>query len=103
MSLVSFSDPSTARSLLDKIARSVASLGTVRIMEVCGTHTMEIGRTGLRSLLPKNVELVERPRLSGVRHARRLYRFRRHHVEVQGLPRGHLRRHGTRARRQDVA
>jgi hydrogenase expression/formation protein HypD len=30
-------------------------------MEVCGTHTMEIGRLGLRSLLPQNIELVSGP------------------------------------------
>ncbi|HUI94083.1 MAG TPA: hydrogenase formation protein HypD [Chitinivibrionales bacterium] len=61
MSLVEFSDPSTARLLLAKIAATAASLGQVRIMEVCGTHTMEIGRLGLRSLLPKNVELISGP------------------------------------------
>ncbi len=30
-------------------------------MEVCGTHTHAIGRGGLRSLLPENVELVSGP------------------------------------------
>ena len=33
----------------------------IRIMEVCGTHTMEIGRLGLRSLLPSTIELVSGP------------------------------------------
>ncbi len=33
----------------------------VRIMEVCGTHTHAIGRGGLRTLLPNNVELVSGP------------------------------------------
>ncbi len=61
MSLVDFSDPSTAGLLLERIAAAAHSLGSVRIMEVCGTHTMEIGRLGLRSLLPKNVELVSGP------------------------------------------
>lgn len=36
-------------------------MGHVRFMEVCGTHTMEIGRLGLRSLLPKNIELISGP------------------------------------------
>ena len=30
----------------------------VRIMEVCGTHTHEIFRLGIRKLLPKQVELI---------------------------------------------
>lgn len=33
----------------------------IRIMEVCGTHTMSIFRHGIRQLLPKNVELVSGP------------------------------------------
>jgi hydrogenase expression/formation protein HypD len=61
MSLVNFSDPVTAKLLLDKIAKAAATLGRVRIMEVCGTHTMEIGRLGLRGLLPKNIELISGP------------------------------------------
>jgi hydrogenase expression/formation protein HypD len=61
MSIVDFSDPATARLLLDKITHAAKGLGRVRIMEVCGTHTMEIGRLGLRSLLPKNIELISGP------------------------------------------
>ena len=30
----------------------------VRIMEVCGTHTHEIFRLGIRKLLPPQVELI---------------------------------------------
>ena len=33
----------------------------LRIMEVCGTHTHEIFRLGIRSLLSKNIELVSGP------------------------------------------
>lgn len=32
-----------------------------RVMEVCGTHTHEIFRLGLRSLLPENLELISGP------------------------------------------
>ena len=35
--------------------------GSVRIMEVCGTHTVSIFRNGIRQLLPKNIELVSGP------------------------------------------
>ena len=33
----------------------------VRIMEVCGTHTHEIFRLGIRKLLPPQVELISGP------------------------------------------
>lgn len=33
----------------------------IRIMEVCGTHTHEIFRLGVRSLLPENIKLVSGP------------------------------------------
>ncbi len=33
----------------------------LRIMEVCGTHTHEIFRLGLRKILPDNVELISGP------------------------------------------
>lgn len=33
----------------------------VRIMEVCGTHTHEIFRLGIRKILPKQVELISGP------------------------------------------
>ncbi len=34
---------------------------TIRIMEVCGTHTNAIFRHGLRSLLPESIELISGP------------------------------------------
>ena len=33
----------------------------LRIMEVCGTHTHEIFKQGIRNLLPENVELISGP------------------------------------------
>lgn len=33
----------------------------LRIMEVCGTHTHEIFRLGIRSILPENIELISGP------------------------------------------
>ncbi len=61
MNLVNFSNPLIARKLLKEIQKRAYGLGPIKIMEVCGTHTMEIGRLGLRSLLPKNIELVSGP------------------------------------------
>ncbi len=50
----------TAR--LDKIRRLHRQLDRpVRLMEVCGTHTMNIARSGLRSLLPEGLELISGP------------------------------------------
>jgi len=34
---------------------------TVHIMEVCGTHTMAIGRHGIRNILPANIKLLSGP------------------------------------------
>ncbi|MFQ3675537.1 MAG: hydrogenase formation protein HypD [Endomicrobiia bacterium] len=33
----------------------------VNIMEVCGTHTMQISRYGLRKILPQNINLISGP------------------------------------------
>ncbi len=61
MDSAAFNDPSAARALIDKIAGLAARLPEVRLMEVCGTHTMEIGRLGIRQLLPGNVRLISGP------------------------------------------
>ncbi len=45
--------------ILEKIA--TLPLGKVKLMEVCGTHTMSIAKSGLRSALPKNIELLSGP------------------------------------------
>lgn len=43
------------RRLAERIARPI------QLMEVCGTHTVSIYRSGLRSLLPANLRLVSGP------------------------------------------
>jgi len=58
---IRFTDPALGRALLDKIHQYAQKLSDIRIMEVCGTHTMEIGRLGLRPLLPRNIQLVSGP------------------------------------------
>jgi hydrogenase expression/formation protein HypD len=45
--------------LVEEIARSLVR--PVRIMEVCGTHTMSIFRHGIRSLLPDGITLLSGP------------------------------------------
>ena len=46
-----------------RVLRAIEALplGEVRLMEVCGTHTMAIARSGIRSLLPQNVKLLSGP------------------------------------------
>jgi len=54
-----FRDPEVARRLLSEIKK--ISRRPVRLMEVCGTHTMNIGRYGLRRLLPPHIQLISGP------------------------------------------
>jgi len=61
MNTNAFSDPAVARKLVSAITECAGRVASARIMEVCGTHTMEIGRLGIRQLLPKNVELLSGP------------------------------------------
>ncbi len=54
-----YRDGAVARALSEKI-RDI-STKRVRLMEICGTHTMAIFRHGIRSLLPETIELVSGP------------------------------------------
>ncbi len=57
--LEEFRDRTLAEPLLEELQRSVSR--PFRVMEVCGTHTMSIFRSGLRSLLPEGLELISGP------------------------------------------
>lgn len=54
-----FRDPAIAKSLIHQL--SSASTKPIRLMEVCGTHTMAIFRHGIRSLLPDTITLLSGP------------------------------------------
>ena len=54
-----YRDGAVARALSEKI-RDI-STKRVRLMEICGTHTMAIFRHGIRTLLPETIELVSGP------------------------------------------
>jgi len=54
-----FHDPQIARHLADRITRT--SRKAVRFMEVCGTHTVALFRSGVRSLLPQTISLISGP------------------------------------------
>ena len=57
-----FRNPEAAAVLRTQILEVAAKLRAgIRVMEVCGSHTMAIGRYGIRSLLPKNLELISGP------------------------------------------
>ena len=56
------SDRRTAKVILDEIHGLCRKIdGKVRIMEVCGTHTVALRRTGVRSLLPDEIVLISGP------------------------------------------
>lgn len=56
-----FRDPNVMKSLSQKILENVPRENTVKICHVCGTHEWTINHFGLRSLLPKNVEVIAGP------------------------------------------
>ncbi len=54
-----YRDADLAKDLSSAIKKS--SKKELRLMEVCGTHTMSIFRYGIRSLLPPNISLLSGP------------------------------------------
>lgn len=60
-----FRDRDTADYLVGAIADSASKIEEhdrrIRIMEVCGSHTMAIGRYGIRDVMPESVEWLSGP------------------------------------------
>ncbi|MBN2141688.1 MAG: hydrogenase formation protein HypD [Desulfovibrionaceae bacterium] len=54
-----FKDPQICRGLLERLQAALDS--GLRFMEVCGTHTVAIFQSGLRSVLPKEVVHLSGP------------------------------------------
>lgn len=54
-----YRDPGLAKPLVERIKK--ISKTPVRLIEVCGTHTMSIFRSGIRDLLPKTISLLSGP------------------------------------------
>ena len=52
-------DKEKTASLLREMRELVP--GEIRLMEVCGTHTMSIAEAGIKSMLPKEVKLLSGP------------------------------------------
>ena len=57
--LSAWRDPELAKHLVELIAE--AADRPMKLMEVCGTHTVAIARFGLRELMPANVTLLSGP------------------------------------------
>ncbi len=57
--LEKFRDPGMCRKILDAMQATLT--GELRFMEVCGTHTVAIFQSGLRSLLPEEVVHLSGP------------------------------------------
>ncbi|HLA37138.1 MAG TPA: hydrogenase formation protein HypD, partial [Candidatus Brocadiales bacterium] len=58
--MTEFRDKELARGLAQRIS-SLLDGRCYTIMEVCGTHTMNIFRYGLKGLLPANLRLLSGP------------------------------------------
>lgn len=56
-----FKNPKDVPAILEKIKHYAAISGPIRLMEVCGTHTMAIARSGIKSILPPSVTLLSGP------------------------------------------
>ncbi|MDM8524533.1 hydrogenase formation protein HypD [Desulfococcaceae bacterium HSG8] len=54
-----YRNPEISRKLADQIKK--ISRKNIRLMEVCGTHTMSIFRSGIRGLLPDTISLLSGP------------------------------------------
>lgn len=51
--------PNLAKKILDNI--KAISKQEIKLMEVCGTHTVAIFRSGIRNILPDNISLISGP------------------------------------------
>jgi hydrogenase expression/formation protein HypD len=58
-----FRDPARARDLAAALDREVTAIGRERVsvMHVCGSHEQAIARFGLRSVLPRKLEVIMGP------------------------------------------
>lgn len=57
-----FRDPQLARSMASTLERLVDEIGRkVAVMHVCGSHEQAIAKFGLRSLFPKNLDVIMGP------------------------------------------
>lgn len=56
-----YRDPEAAKSLIETLHRRSPFDRQIRLMEICGTHTVAIFRSGMRQLLPDWIRLISGP------------------------------------------
>jgi hydrogenase expression/formation protein HypD len=56
-----YRDPQLAKDLIERLRRRTFSKKHIRLMEICGTHTVSIFRSGLKELLPGQIRLISGP------------------------------------------
>jgi hydrogenase expression/formation protein HypD len=62
VSELKFRDPAMAKQLAEALARLMDEIGRpVSVMHVCGSHEQAIAKFGLRSLFPKNLNVIMGP------------------------------------------
>ncbi|HUS91888.1 MAG TPA: hydrogenase formation protein HypD [Phycisphaerae bacterium] len=54
-------DKRKVRQLVGAIAEAAGRVERVRLMEICGTHTVSLFRSGVKGMLPANVRLISGP------------------------------------------
>ena len=59
--LEEFRNPLVAKALAEHISKKAREIPEIKLMEVCGSHTMAIARYGIRHLLPNNIKLISGP------------------------------------------
>jgi len=56
------SSPEIIKPILRQVEALAGKMGKdIRIMEVCGTHTVSLRKSGIHSLLPENIKLISGP------------------------------------------
>ena len=53
-----FKHPKDVSIILKKMEELTSSTDPIRLMEICGTHTMAIARSGIKSILPQSIQLI---------------------------------------------
>lgn len=56
-----FKSPQKTQQILARLEELTEKTGSIRLMEICGTHTMSIARTGIKSILPASIRLLSGP------------------------------------------
>lgn len=60
--LSSFKDTQIVKKEIEKIYQLASKIKRqISLMEVCGTHTMQVSKFGLRKLMPQNIKLISGP------------------------------------------